>query len=320
MFARARLLLAVGAALASSPAHAQSADLASLGLQYMPGTQMGAAPGKVQVSSYDVAVNVPVPVGPKTFFIPGTTYHVDAVSFADTAPEFVQLRAFQSLDLSTLIVQLLPNGWSFASRVAMGPAGDFQAVDARMLRASTLATANHAFSKRFTLGFGGLTTFSFGSFLALPAIYTDWKPFEGTELEAFLPAFVHARYTMFDRVRVGVLAEFSGNEYAVRDARIRDAWPCAGQANDDPATPANERVARPAECFDNLAYSVGTAGLALGVRLVSTVWLTGLVGHSFFRRLDRRNSARDLLPEGRDEIPNVLVVRTGLVWRLPSGD
>src|SRR5688572_13845799 len=159
-----------------------------------------------------------------------------------------------------------------------------------MLRSSALATATRSFSKRFALGAGALTTFSFGSFLPLPAVYVDWKPFDGAELEAFLPAFVHARYTLLRRVRFGLLADFSGNEYAVRDSRIRNAWPCAGQRNDDTTTPADERLARPAECFDNLAYSVGTAGLALGVRLVSTVWLTGVIGHSFFRRLDRRNS------------------------------
>jgi hypothetical protein len=45
-----------------------------------------------------------------------------------------------------------------------------------------------------------------------------------------------------------------------------------------------------------------------------------MIGHSFFRRLDRRNAARDLLPDGRDDIPNVLVVRTGLAWRLPGLD
>jgi hypothetical protein len=53
---------------------------------------------------------------------------------------------------------------------------------------------------------------------------------------------------------------------------------------------------------------------------VSTVWVTTMIGHSFFRRLDRRNTARDLLPDGRDEIPNVLVTRIGLVWRIPGID
>ena len=286
----------------SAPVYAQNVDLASVGAQYMPSAKMAGAPGSVQVSSYDVAVNVPVPVGPKTFFVPGATYHMDAVSFADTPPEFVQLRAFQSVDVSTLMVRLLPNNWSFASRVSMGLAGDFASVDERMLRASTMMTATHAFSKRFVLGGGGLTTFSFGSFLALPAIYVDWKPFDGAELEAFLPAFVHARYTLWNRVRFGVLGDFNGNEYAVRDERIRNA------------------CTRPSECFDNMAYSVGTAGLSLGVRLVSSVWLNGFFGHSFFRRLDRRNSARDLLEGGRDDIPNVAVIRVALVWRLPGID
>jgi hypothetical protein len=313
-------LAAFAGATWTAPLHAQSIDLASASAQYMPGARMGSAPGKVQVSSYDVAVNVPVPVARDVLVVPGASYHVDAVSFAGTAPEFVDLRAFQSIDLSTLIVRRLPAGWSFASRVATGLAGDLQAVDGRMLRASTMATATHAFSSRFALGAGALTTFSFGSFLALPAVYVSWKPFRGAELETFLPAFAHARYTVRRRVRIGILAELGGNEYAVRDPRIRERSPCSGRPSDDPSTAADERVARPAECFDNLAYSVATAGVALGVRLVSTLWLTGLVGHSFFRRLDRRSSARELVPDGRDDIANAVVVRAGLAWRIPGVD
>jgi hypothetical protein len=307
-------------AIWSAPARAQTIDLVSVGAQYMPSAQMAGAPGKVQVASYDVGVTVPVPLAPKTYLFPGLGYHVDAVSFSDTPAEFVQLRAFQGIDASTLLVRLLPNGWSFAARTGIGLAGDFQTVDRRMLRSTSLMSVTHAFSKRFSLGGGALTSFSFGSFLPLPAIYVGWKPFDGAEIESFLPSFVHARYTVKKRVRFGLVAELSGNEYAVRDSRIRDAWPCRGQASDDPTTPFDERSARPSECFDNLAYSVGTAGFSVGIRLVSSVWLTGLVGHSFFRRLDRRNSARELLSDGSEEIPNVLVVRTGLVWRLPGSD
>lgn len=323
MSARARWLSGVVAALAATSAaegRAQTVDLASANVQYMPSAEMAGAPGNVQVASYDVALAAPVPVGPKTFFFPGTSYHVDAVSYSNTPAEFVDLRAFQSIEVSSLIVHVLPKGWSFAARSAIGVAGDFQALDARMLRSTALASLTHAFSKRFVLGGGALTSFSFGSFLPLPALYVDVRPFDGAELEAFLPSFFHARYTFLRRVRIGALAELSGNEYAVRDARIRSAWPCVGRAIDDPTTADDERVARPAECFDNLAYSVGTAGLSLGVRLVSSVWLTGMVGHSFFRRLDRRNSARELLSGGSDQIPNLFVGRVGLVWRLPGLD
>jgi len=319
-----RSLLVAMAALGTSswvgPAHGQTIDLASATVQYMPSATMKGNPGSVQVSSYDAAVNVPIPIGPRTFVVPGASYHVDAVSFADTGPGFVDLRAFQAFDVSTLMVQPLSPSWSIATRAALGVAGDFHGLDTRMLRASTLATVTHTFSRRFVLGGGGLTSFGFGQFLPLPAVYADWKPLDGVEIEGFLPAFIHARYTIERRVRFGVLAELSGNEYAVRDRRIRGAFPCVGAASDDPTTAVDERAARPAECFDNLAYSVGTVGLAVGVRLVSSVWLSGLVGHTFFRRLDRRNAARELLPEGRDEIPDVLVVRTAIVWRLPGLD
>ncbi len=49
-------------------------------------------------------------------------------------------------------------------------------------------------------------------------------------IEAFLPAFAWARWTLGDRVEIGVRAELQGNKYAVRDARIQDSFPCSAQA------------------------------------------------------------------------------------------
>ena len=293
---RIGLATILGVVAWASNAPAQSIELASIGSQYMPSADLRGVPGKVQVASYDVALNAPIPVAEKTFIIPGLGYHADSVSYSGTAPEFVQLRAFQSIEASALVVQMLPDSWSIAARLATGLAGDFQAVDAGLLRASAVATATHSFSKRFTLGGGAITSFSFGTFLPLPAVFVDWKPFDGFEVESFLPAFAKVHYTVLTRVRFGISGDFNGNEYAVRDPRV---------AGSD---------------FDNLAYSVGTAGVTLGVRLFSSVWLNGLAGHSFFRRIDRRDASRDLVPGGRDDIPNVPVIRAALVWKIPERD
>jgi hypothetical protein len=277
-----------------SPARAQSIDLVSAGAQYMPSAKLGGQPGEAQVASYDVAVNAPIPLAEKTFIIPGLGYHADSVSYSGAGPGFVQLRAFQSVEASALVVQMLPKDWTIAARVATGLAGDFREVDAGLLRASAVATATHAFSKRFVLGGGAITSFGFGQFLPLPALFLDWKPADGFEVETFLPAFVRVHYTLMGRLRFGVAADFSGNQYAVRDSRLPG--------------------------FDNLAYSVGTAGLIVGIRLFSSVWLTGLAGHSFFRRLDRRDASRELLPGGSDDLPNVPVIRAGIVWKVPDRD
>ncbi|WP_394822440.1 DUF6268 family outer membrane beta-barrel protein [Pendulispora albinea] len=309
---------AAGVLAAGSPAAAQKIDLVSVSAQYLPSADMKSAPGKAQVSSYDVSFMVPVPLGEKSFLFPGAGYHVDSVSFSDTRPDFVDLRAFHAVEISALFVQLLPSDWALSLRAAPGLAGDFGTVDGRMVRANAMAMASHTFSPRFVLGGGAILSYSFGTLLPLPAVYASYRPFEGFEVEGFLPAFLRVHHTIGDRVRLGIAAEFQGNEYAVRDDRIRGRWPCTAARADDPATSPNEAIARPSECFDNLAYSVGIAGFTAGVRLVSTVWLTGLFGHSFYRRFDQRNEERNEIPDGSQDIPNVLVVRAGLLWRMPT--
>lgn len=312
-------LLAVAARPES--ASAQKIDLVSASAQYLPSKDLpDQRPAKAQVSSYDVAVNVPLPLGEKTFLIPGVGYHADGIAYHDAPPTFVDLRVFHSIEVAALFVQLLPKDWSVSARVAPGIAGDFAGLDTGMLRFNALAMASHSFSERFVLGGGAMTTFSFGSFLPLPAAYVSWKAFDGFHLEGFLPAFLQASYTIANRVRLGVMADFNGNEYAVRDGRIRGVYPCVPARVDNPATAENETIARPAACLDNLAYSVGAAGLTAGVRLFSSVWFQGLFGHSFFRRTDLRNVEKDPVPGGEQEIPNGLMVRAGVVWRLPTSE
>lgn len=61
-------------------------------------------------------------------------------------------------------------------------------------------------------------------------------------------------------------------------------------------------------------------GLMAGVRLFSTFWLTGTFGHSFYRRFDQRNAGHGLVTGGRQDIPNVPVIRVNASWKLPPGD
>lgn len=94
-----RLSVPAAVALVRTPlcASAQTIDLVSLNARYIPDTEPSTPrPTKAQVCSYDVAVNVPLPVGDKTFLIPGLGYHSDAISHHDAAPAFVDLRVFQT--------------------------------------------------------------------------------------------------------------------------------------------------------------------------------------------------------------------------------
>ncbi|MDC0678785.1 DUF6268 family outer membrane beta-barrel protein [Sorangium atrum] len=307
------------AVLAPGAAWAQLPDLVDLSAQYMPGAAIeDPRPVRAQVSSYEVNANVPIPLGERTFLIPGATYHVEAVSYAGTSPGFDELRAFHAVDVPVLFVQLLPHDWSLSLRVAPGLAGDFEAVDGGLVRVSALGLVTHTLSDKLVLGGGALASYSFGSFLPLPAAYVDWTPSPLFRVEAFLPGFAAVKLIFSDRVEVGLRADLAGNAYAVRDPRVRGAWPCAAQPADDPATEQDERAARPEECTDHIAYSVATAGVTLGVRAFASVWLNAQAGHSLFRRYEPMNDEDDGIPGGGQSIPNVLFFRAGVTWRIPK--
>jgi len=290
-------------------ASAQFPDLVDLSAQYLPGVALeDPRPAEAQVASYEGTLNLPIVLGKSTFLIPGVGYHNDAVSYAHIPPGFTELRTFHAIDVPLLFVQLLPNDWSMAVRLAPGLAADSPELEAEQLRLSGLILFTRSFSERLVLGAGGLASYSFGTLLPLPALYAEWKPIDGWRIESFLPAFIDTRYTFWNRLELGVRADIAGNSYAVRDERIRDAWPCAG----DGALRADRT-----QCFDHIAYSTGVVGLVTGVRLFGSVWWTAMAGYTVYRRFDQRNARDERVPGGLQAMPDAPFVRTNLTWRIP---
>lgn len=307
-------------ALGEGTAVAQVPDLIDLSGQYMPPRRLVEPRGaRAQVTSYDVTLNAPIPLAERSFLIPGATYHVESVSFADTPQGFADLRAFHGVDVPVLFVQLLPHDWSLSLRIAPGLAGDFHSVDADMFRFGAMALASHAFSDQLVLGGGAVASYAFGSFLPLPAGYLEWKPASPFVFEVFIPAFAHAKAVFGDRVELGYRVEVQGNEYAVRDERIAGAFPCV----DGPPDPSRAELgakADPDRCFDHLAYSVIAFGPTIAVRLFETVWLTAAAGHSALRRFEEKNPSGETIPDSVQNLPNTFFVRSGLTWRIPRGE
>jgi hypothetical protein len=295
---------------------AQFPDLVDLSAQYLPGVPLeDPRPLEVQVASYEGTLNLPIVLGKNSFLIPGVGYHNDAVSYAHDPPGFTELRAFHAIDVPLLFVQLLPNDWSMSVRLAPGLAADAPDLEAEQLRLSGLVLFTRAFSERLVLGAGGLASYSFGTLLPLPAAYAEWKPIDGWRVESFLPAFIDTRYTFWKRLELGVRADIAGNSYAVRDERIRNAWPCA--RDPDAAPGAQESLADASQCFDHIAYSTGVVGLVAGVRLFGSVWWTGMAGHTVYRRFDQRSARDERVPGGLQAMPDAPFVRTNLTWRIP---
>jgi len=117
-------LAAMAVCAPSLHARAQVPDVVEVSAQYLPDVPLADAKQlEAQVSSYDAALNIPIPLGERTFLIPGAGYHVESVSFANAPADFVPLRAFHSVDFTLLLVQLVPDDWALSLRVAPGRSG-----------------------------------------------------------------------------------------------------------------------------------------------------------------------------------------------------
>jgi len=302
----------------AKPAAAQVPNLVDVSAQYAPSTRFDDPRAtEAQISSYQLGINLPLPLSARRFLIVGLAHHVDTAAYARMSDGLMDQRTFHATAVSATLVQLLPDRWSLLVRAGGSLASDVPSLDHRMIGYSAVALAAHRWSDRLTLGAGALVAAGFGSIRPLPAALVSWAPIDGVRVEAFLPAFVDARYTAWNRLELGVRAEITGNTYAVRDARVAARWPCAAQPTDDPATPADETRARSEACLDHVSYTVGSVGLVAGVRLASSIWLTAFGGIHVYRRFEEQNQNGDALAGGAHSLPATLMVRTSVVWRIP---
>jgi hypothetical protein len=318
-----RIVRTAGAVCLATVAHhataaAQVPSLVDLSAQYTPpGRASDPQATEAQLSSYQLTLNVPVPLSPKRFLILGGSYHVDTVDYSQMPAGVEEDRTFHAIELSALMVQVLPERWILLARASGGIAGGFESIDRRMIRYNALVVAAKSVSDQLSVGGGVLVAGGYKRFLPLPAIQLNWKPTRDVLVEAFLPAFVTARYTTGNRFEIGARVELTGATYAIRDARDRNRWPCTAQPTDDPGTPGDETMARSNACLDHVSYTVGSAGVLAGVRLTSTVWLTTFTGISFYRRFERLNDGNGSLDGGAQSLPASGFFRANITWRIP---
>lgn len=287
----------------SSLAQAQFPNLAEVQAQYYPSTELPEHEGfRSQQTAYDVAINVPVPLGERTFLIPGLAYHADSISFRGVPEGFNPPRLFQSVELSALFVQLLPKNWALSFRLSGALAGDYEDIDAGLIQVGAMAMATKSFGEEFTFGFGGLLSTGFGQLLPLPAIYAEWKPSSLFRIETFLPAFATAVLSPGDRFEFSLRADVAGQNYGMRSDDVRAACSNLGR------------------CVDNIAVSTVAVKLDVAVRLFSSLWLNAYVGRTLFRRYEERDDDGDRVMGGLNELPNAFVAGGGLAFRIPQGD
>lgn len=283
---------------------AQLPPLLEVSGQYLPPSEVPGTSGlRAQIATYDGSVNVPIPLGASTFLLPGISYHVEGVSYERAREGFAGPRVLHALDVSLLFTHALSQRWWLSLRGSSGLAGDFQAIDSGHLRLGGLAMATYAFGDHLVVGAGGLVTHAFGDLRPLPLVYLDWRPLPWWRIEANLPLFANLTLGMGSRFEVGVVADLNGNEYAIRDRRIQADPNCASGAG---------------ACMDHVAYAVVTAGPVARVRLFSTVWLSVTAGRTLWRRFELKDARNRVLPGGGEDLPAAVLLRAGLVWRVPG--
>ncbi len=321
--------LAIFLALLSAPAvgKAQPLDLLDLRSEYLPPTAldgdrpMGSAPWSdgddVQVSTYSVALNLPLTLSDSTVLAPGIGYRLDKLSFSHESPTERELD-LHAFELPITLIHLLSSDWMLLFQGKPGLAGDLTSVQSRALRMQGLGLVSHQLSDKLVVGGGGAAMFEFGSFLPLPVLYAQWEPTKQVTVEALLPLQAEAKLGLGDRFEVGFRADVDGSSYAISDSAIRGSWPCKAEA-DDPSTPQNEAQSDPAQCVDHVGYSVATAGLTFGVRTFDSLWLTLYAARTLHRRFEQMNADNDRVAGGTQTLPNTFFARVGLTWRMPDG-
>jgi hypothetical protein len=287
----------------SAPASAQLPPLFEFTGQYLPPSDVPDTPGlRAQVASYDVAVNVPVPLGESTFLIPGLAHHTEGISYQQSPPGFIPVRTLRSFDASLLFTQMLSDHWSVSIRPSVGLAGDLERIDSGAWRYGLVAMGTYVFGDDLVIGGGGLVSWSFGEVLPLPLFYLDWRPTKSWRFETSAPSFAALTFALGDRWELGAQADVAGNSYALRGDTV--AAPCAAGG----------------ECVDHVAYSVIAASGSVRLRTWSSLWLSASIGHTLWRRFEQKDEGGQTVQSGPINLPNEPLFRVGLTWRIPEGD
>lgn len=277
-------------------------QLVELTGQYAPGERVPGTSGlEAQISTYDLKLNVPVPLSKRVFLIPGLTFHSESISYPRAPEGFVPVRALYSGDLAMILAYVLTERWTLSLRGSAGIAGDLETLDDDALRWSGMVLATYSFGDRLLVGPGAMVSAAFGQMMLLPMVHAEWRPHRMLLIEGTLPYDALFTVRLGDRFEVGAKVDVDGNEYALRDPAIRATCIVAG-----------------GPCTDHLAYSIVTATALASVRLYSDLWLSIAGGHTLFRRFEEKDTAGHTLPGSGGDLPGVPILRAALVWRLPE--
>ncbi len=249
-------------------------------------------PTTTQVNALAAQAAVPLPAGEGRYLVPGLSYRLEAPRFIDPPEGALPSPLLHEAELTLAALQPLSERWSLSGRIGVGLAGDLEAIDGGVVRVTGLALGVHTFSETLQAGLGLAGTYAFGQLLPVPLLRLRWQPREDLELDALLPSHADLIWTPWDRVRLGLLAELVGNEYAVR---LEDALAIYPE-------------------LDHIAYTDGSVGAMAGARLGGDLWLEAQAGDSFFRRFSLLDADNEPIQDGDQRLDSAGFARLRLVW------
>lgn len=308
-----------------SPARGQAPELLSIHGSWAPEVDVtnesNVVPdqGTAQVAHLDIAGLLPIPiVQTQTALLIGASYGLLAIRQGERLVGGVRWRELHETDLSVGLSHAFSEQWDALFRASAGLAGDFVAVDDKHFRGGLVALLRYRFTPEFRLGAAFLLNWQFGELASFPALSIDWKPDPQLHLSGLVPSSAQLVWRPNERFEIGLSASIRGNAYALRSDEFRRGFPCEGDAADNPDTPVDERVARPASCISQLAYSRGEVGPMVAFRVAGPIWISARANFLFLRRYQLVNDDGETPDAGDLSLPESITGEVGLLFRVPE--
>jgi hypothetical protein len=252
---------------------------------FRPSASLDDDGGELGLSTVQASASVRIPFGSRTFLTPGISYQGQFFDYDGmSAPG---ARELYSLEVPVTLVHVLDQKWSIMGRVSPGLSGDFKTLD-RHFSISGGGAAIYRLQPRLSLGLGAMLNYSTGRWLPVPVATLNWQASENVRVDALLPLFAKATYSIGSRWELGAAVQGEG-------AR----WGLAAETGEE-------------RSIDTLSVD---AGAVVGMRLMERTWLNLFTGWNVVRDYDVHGGARD----GDYDPDRGFVIRGGLEMRLPGG-
>ncbi|MEM6730445.1 MAG: DUF6268 family outer membrane beta-barrel protein [Myxococcota bacterium] len=244
-----------------SAAWAQGGDAIGVQFENAPSTRLegdSAPENQPEYRFRNVRANAIAPIALERWnavLLPGFGYRLYAPTETIVGPDGIDTEPFHDLSLRFGVVKRLGDHWSLLVNVGAGLATNFSDVNRDHFRFQGVSLASYTFGNSLTLGFGVLSTYSFGELLVLPALQLRYVK-DRWRVNALAPQFLRATYELFDGVEFGVVAQVDGNRFSIGDS----------------------------ENIDSVSFSQADAGLTVGANVIGPVWVTVSAGTTLQRR------------------------------------